>query len=141
MHLRDTGRGGTDLVFGRTQTKPFQSNNTVNKRARRAWVAARKREDRQNATPTVERVRLIGLQECRHTAVSQMLDARIAIDKVSKFMGHASITITIDRYGHLLPGGESDAIALLDAYHRRHKSGSQRPLGQPLRLTLSSGHR
>jgi integrase len=109
-------------VFGRTQTKPFQSN-TVNKRARRAWVAARKREDRQNATPTAERVRSIGLQECRHTAASQMLDAGIAIDKVSKFMGHASITITIDRYGHLLPGGETDAIALLDAYHQHVEFG------------------
>lgn len=121
-HLRDTGHEDTDLVFGRTQTKPFQSN-TVNKRACKAWVAARKREDRQNATPTAERVRLIGLQECRHTAASQMLDAGIAIDKVSKFMGHASITITIDRYGHLLPGGETDAIALLDAYHQHMEFG------------------
>jgi len=50
-----------------------------------------------------------------------MLDAGITIDKVSKFMGHASITITIDRYGHLFPGGENDAVALLDAYHeKRH---------------------
>lgn len=36
----------------------------------------------------------IRLHECRHTAVPQMLDAGITIDKVSKFMGHASITIT-----------------------------------------------
>jgi integrase len=51
-----------------------------------------------------------------------MLDAGITIDKVSKFIGHASITITIDRYGHLLPGGETDAIALLDDYHQRTES-------------------
>lgn len=68
-----------------------------------------------------ERIRPIGLHECRHTAVSQMLDAGIAIEKVSKFMGHASISITIDRYDHLLPTGEAKAIALLDAYHRRHQ--------------------
>jgi hypothetical protein len=54
--------------------------------------------------------------------MSQMLDAGIAIDKVSKLIGHASITITIDRYGHVLPGGEADAIALLDAYHQRSES-------------------
>jgi integrase len=88
-HLRDTGRKDTDLVFGRTQTKPFQTN-TVNKRARKGRVAAQNEKDRQNRLPTAERVRQIGLQECRHTAVSQMLDAGIAIDKVSKFMGHAS---------------------------------------------------
>jgi hypothetical protein len=48
-----------------------------------------------------------------HTAISHMLDAKITIDKVSKFMGHSSITVTIDRYGHLLPGGEAEAAALL----------------------------
>jgi integrase len=119
-HLRDTEREGRDLIFGRTSTKPFQSS-LVNKRARKAWAAARKREDNHETSPTAEEIHPIGLQECRHTAVSQMLDAGIAIDKVSKFMGHASITITIDRYGHLLPGGEADAIALLDAYHQRHE--------------------
>lgn len=53
-----------------------------------------------------------------------MLDAGISIDKVSKMMGHASITITIDRYGHLLPGGEAEAAALLDAYHANSKPES-----------------
>ncbi len=121
-HLQDTGRVGTDLVFGDTSTNPFRSDR-VYKRARKAWATAREREDHQKTTPTAERIRPIGLQDCRHTAVSQMLDAGITIDKVSKFMGHASITITIDRYGHLLPGGEADAIALLDAYHQRHRHG------------------
>ena len=83
---------------------------------------ARRPPETTKTTPTAERIRPIGLQDCRHTAVSQMLDAGITIDKVSKFIGHASITITIDRYGHLLPGGEADAIALLDAYHQRSKS-------------------
>lgn len=32
------------------------------------------------------------------------------------FMGHASITVTLDRYGHLFPGSESEAAVLLDAY-------------------------
>ena len=30
-------------------------------------------------------------------------------------MGHASITITLDRYGHLMPGNEAEAADLLDA--------------------------
>jgi integrase len=120
-HLRTTRREGSDLAFGNTPTRPFDST-TINKRARYAWTTTRQREDQQNIIPTAERIRPIGLQECRHTAVSQMLDAGIPIDKVSKFIGHASITITIDRYGHLLPGGEADAIALLDAYHRRTES-------------------
>jgi hypothetical protein len=35
-------------------------------------------------------------------------------------MGHASITITIDRYGHLLPGGEAQSASLLGDYHDKH---------------------
>ena len=31
-------------------------------------------------------------------------------------MGHSSVTITIDRYGHLLPGSEEATAAKLDAY-------------------------
>ncbi len=34
-------------------------------------------------------------------------------------MGHANIAITLDLYGHLLPGNESDFVALFDAYVAR----------------------
>ena len=34
----------------------------------------------------------------------------------SPYMGHASITITLDRYGHLFPGNEEEAAQLVDAY-------------------------
>jgi hypothetical protein len=84
--------------------------------ARRLWKAARQREEEEAHTPGGERIRPIGLNDSRHTAVSHMLDAGITIDKVSKFMGHASITVTIDRYGHLLPGGEAEAAEILNEY-------------------------
>ena len=31
-------------------------------------------------------------------------------------MGHANIAITLDRYGHLMPGSEHEAVGLVDAY-------------------------
>ena len=34
-------------------------------------------------------------------------------------MGHASIQTTFDKYGHLMPGGETEAAGLLDAYMNR----------------------
>jgi integrase len=37
-------------------------------------------------------------------------------------MGHSSITVTLDRYGHLLPGNESEAAAMLEAYLAREQS-------------------
>jgi integrase len=38
---------------------------------------------------------------------------------LSTYMGHSSITITLDRYGHLMPGNESESAGLLDAYLQR----------------------
>ena len=35
---------------------------------------------------------------------------------VVHLQGHASIQITLDRYGHLMPGNEEEAAGLLDAY-------------------------
>jgi integrase len=121
-HLKRSGRSGKDLVFGRDIDTPFNSN-TVHNRARRAWKIAREREDEEGIIPEHERLRPIGLHDCRHTAVSHMLDAGITIDKVSKFIGHSSITVTIDRYGHLLPGGEAEAAEILNEYHARRRLG------------------
>jgi len=58
----------------------------------------------------------IGLHECRHTCASYFIAAGINAKTLSTFLGHASITTTLDRYGHLLPGSEAEAAGLLDAY-------------------------
>jgi hypothetical protein len=31
-------------------------------------------------------------------------------------MGHATVAITLDRYGHLMPGSEDEAAGMLDVY-------------------------
>jgi integrase len=48
-----------------------------------------------------------------------MIAAGVNAKALSTFMGHASITITLDRYGHLFPGSEEEAAELLDAYLER----------------------
>jgi hypothetical protein len=35
------------------------------------------------------------------------------------YMGHANISITLDRYGHLMPDNEDEAAGLLHAYLER----------------------
>ena len=64
----------------------------------------------------------IGLQKCRHTFASLMIAAGVNAKALATFMGHASITITLDRYGHLFPGSEDEAAALLDGYLARATS-------------------
>ena len=38
---------------------------------------------------------------------------------IQSCMGHASITMTFDHYGHLMPGGQAEAARLVDAYIAR----------------------
>jgi integrase len=47
-----------------------------------------------------------------------MIAAGINAKALSAYMGHTSITVTLDRYGHLLPGNEQHAAALLDGWLR-----------------------
>jgi integrase len=57
----------------------------------------------------------IGLHECCHTFASLMIAAGVNAKARSTFMGHASVTITYDRYGHLMPDGVAEGGELLAA--------------------------
>ena len=45
-----------------------------------------------------------------------MIGAGVNAKALAVYMGHASVTITLDRYGHLMPGSEVEAANLLDRY-------------------------
>lgn len=45
---------------------------------------------------------------------------------LSTYCGHANISITLDRYGHLFPSNEDEAAALLDAFLARASEQSAR---------------
>jgi integrase len=61
----------------------------------------------------------ITLHEARHMFASLMIATGVNAEALATYMGHASVTITYDRYGHLMPGNETEAAALLDAYLER----------------------
>ncbi|HKP90335.1 MAG TPA: tyrosine-type recombinase/integrase [Thermoleophilaceae bacterium] len=65
----------------------------------------------------------INPHECRHTYASLMIAAGVNAKALSTYMGHASIKITLDRYGKLMPGNEAEAAQLLDAYIDRSVAG------------------
>ena len=94
-------REGGDLVFGRSAVSPFYAKG-VQERADEKWKAAK-----------LER---ITFHECRHTFASLMIAAGVNAKALQVYMGHASVSITLDRYGHLMPGSEAEAAGLLDAY-------------------------
>jgi integrase len=99
-HRLRTGRSA-GLVFGATSESTLDYWAAA-RRARRIWITA-------DLVP-------IGMHECRHTFASIAIAAGMNAKALSTFLGHASVAITLDRYGHLMPGAEEAAAELLDAY-------------------------
>ena len=89
------------LAFGRTESTPFGSTG-VYKRARKAWKALA--------------LDPVTMHEARHTYASLMIAAGVAPKELQEYMGHSSITVTLDRYGHLFAGTHEQAALKLDAY-------------------------
>ena len=91
------------FVFG-SEYAPFAGTSTT-VRANEAWKAAN--------------LQRVTMHECRHTFASLMIAAGVNAKALSTYMGHATIGITLDRYGHLMPGNEDEAASMLDAYLAR----------------------
>jgi integrase len=104
-HGREEG-----LVFGSSAETPFVPSNLW-RRAQRAWKSVG--------------VEPIGLHEARHTFASVLIAAGVNAKAITTYMGHASIQTTYDLYGKLMPGSESEAAALVDAYLARTDTQSR----------------
>ena len=96
--------GSTALAFGIEPERPFEPWSVAD-RATKAWERAA--------------LTRITLHECRHTFASLMIAAGVNAKALQVFMGHASVSITLDRYGHLFPGSEQEAGVLLDQHLER----------------------
>jgi integrase len=113
-HRLQQGRGGRGFVFpNKRDSNPFNPG-TLTLHTKKAWAKA-------GLTP-------IRLHECRHSYAAYMIAAGVNSKALSTYMGHASITITLDRYGHLLPGNEAEAAQLLDTW--LNNATSQRGLNR-----------
>ena len=62
----------------------------------------------------IKNPKTVNFHSLRHTAATQMLAAGIEMVTVSRRLGHASSSFTVDVYGHLLPGQQGPAAAVLD---------------------------
>jgi integrase len=53
-----------------------------------------------------------GLHSLRHTAASLFIEQGFSPKRVQALMGHSSIQMTFDVYGHLFPSAEDDQAAM-----------------------------
>lgn len=56
----------------------------------------------------------VTFHDLRHTYASTALAQGVPITEVSRWLGHASITETVDTYGHLLPEADNRMRTALD---------------------------
>jgi integrase len=56
----------------------------------------------------------IRFHDLRHTAATLMLLNGVPILVVSKRLGHAKVSTTLDIYGHFLPGMQDEAAVIMD---------------------------
>jgi integrase len=98
-------RVGEGYVFGSSLTHPF-TPTAVHRRARLRW----------DKVQTLKPLADFGLHDARHTFASMAIAAGVNAKALTIYMGHASVQITYDRYGHLMPGNEQEAAGLLDTY-------------------------
>lgn len=98
--------GAKDLVFPSATGTPMDNGNLRD----RYLKPALRRADLPELT----------LHELRHTFASIMLhEWRVQPDIVREMLGHESIKLTMDLYGHLFPGSQQAAILALRELHDR----------------------
>jgi len=63
---------------------------------------------------TKAKLRRVRFHDLRHTFASLLLQNGESPVYVKEQMGHSSIQVTVDLYGHLIPGGNKQAVDRLD---------------------------
>jgi integrase len=100
-HREAIGGGAGDLIFGNGTGNPIDATNMLAREFR----------------PALERagLRQVRFHDLRHTYAALQTASGENFKFIQQQMGHASITTTMDLYGHLLPEASEGAGERLDA--------------------------
>ena len=117
QHLSAEGRrDGDDFVFTDPGSGPIRRSNF----RRRVWIPAVR-------ASVGEPMRF---HDLRHTHAAMLIAADQHPKVIQSRLGHASITTTLNTYGHLMEGLDEAAADALDTRWREHLAAQPRPGGQ-----------
>jgi integrase len=91
-----------DLVFPNETGSLFNPSNLRNRSFKRIKARASVRED-------------LRFHDLRHTCATLLLSEGVNVKVVSELLGHASITITLNTYSHVLPDMQDSAADAMEA--------------------------
>jgi len=106
-HIKIYGLGPHGLIFTDSKGREFRYKN--------ASAMFRKYARRMGLPPRTN------LHVLRHTCVSTLIREGCSPKQIQVFVGHSSISETMDTYGHLFEGDVSDLADRLDQSVRRKK--------------------
>jgi integrase len=114
-HLAAFGEPGPEgLVFPAPEGGFLRPENFRN----RAWLPAVKAAG----------VAPLRVHDLRHTCASLGIAAGADVKVLQRMLGHASAALTLDRYGHLMPGQERSVADRLDEMARRATPAASAPV-------------
>ena len=108
----ETSQGGTEtvrLLFTSVTGLPLKAN-----RFSPAWLKARGLGG-------------VNFHRLRHTYASLLIDQNVSPKKIQARLGHASITETMDTYGHLFPDAEALGRGVIDSVLSRNAALAKNP--------------
>jgi integrase len=103
-HLERVAPRPDALVFTAERGGPLRNANFRN----RVWYPA---------LDVAGLPRSIRIHDLRHTCASLLIRQGVHPKAIQHHLGHSSINITMDRYGHLLPDQFDDLVSQLDLVH------------------------
>jgi integrase len=83
-------------------------------------------------------IRKIRLHDLRHTFGSLLIQNGASIVYVKEQMGHSSIQVTVDIYGHLIPGANVSFVDTLDAVPVRDERASPHQSAPPAQQAVEN---
>jgi hypothetical protein len=104
------------LIFPSTSGGPVDPDNLRH----RVWAPALAKA----------KLRHVRIHSLRHTFASMLIAQGENVKYISSRLGHASVQITLDRYGHLFPDEKRGAAARLEAQLRGAAPSSNHPAEQ-----------
>ena len=122
--------GSGELVFTSAKGAPIRNTNL-----RRRWwkpllekaAALAEKDARDAGDPTYRFPTDLRMYDMRHTANALMGLAGIALEVARERMGHSSIRLTADTYGHVYPSMQRDVAVRLEALFMNIRKDAEEP--------------
>jgi integrase len=113
IHIDKYGLGPNNLILTNRFGNPFRYKDAITHFRKASRIVGLKSGE--------------GMHQLRHTFVSTCISLGLNIKQIQAFVGHASITETMDTYGHLFPDDIDDVNIRLNQFSDDFEEFNRKP--------------